>query len=42
MQYNKNLNEVLTLSTDKRVAYWSIDDQQMIKQLQAGFGVDVN
>jgi WD40 repeat protein len=42
MEYNSKTNELLALGLDKRITYWSINEQKLVKQLQAGFGADIN
>lgn len=31
MEYNSHNNELLTLGLDKRVSYWSVNTQKLVK-----------
>lgn len=42
MVFNSQANELLALSIDKRVTYWSVNDKKITKQLQAGLESEVN
>jgi hypothetical protein len=42
MVFNSQANELLALSLDKRVTYWSVNDKKITKQLQAGLESEVN
>lgn len=41
MQYNSALNELVTLGTDRRLTFWSIEKQKIITQLQADSEADL-
>jgi len=42
MEYNPNLNQLLALGLDQRVTYWNLQSQEVLRQLQASYEVEVN
>lgn len=42
MEYNERANELLALGQDHRVTYWDVKEMKSVRQLQAGFEVNIN